>query len=263
MLALAGALALALLVAVMAVVAAVAIPHAARRRLPDRADLDGMYLVKDGMVSACVIPLGSGQAALVDAGMHKDGAAILAELARQGIDPGGVTAVLLTHGHWDHTGAVRMFPNAQVMALAAEVEVVEGRSGGGGPLLRLMPARPTDIRVSRAFRDGEVFPLGPYQARVFAVPGHTPGSAAFAIGPNLFLGDSADAGRNGRIRGAPWIFSQSTARNRASLADLARRLAGDAGIRTLVFGHSAPLERGIAALKEFATGSSAGPLKSL
>jgi glyoxylase-like metal-dependent hydrolase (beta-lactamase superfamily II) len=263
MLALVGALALALLILVLTLAAAVVIPHLARRRLPARADLDGMYLVKDGMVSACVIPLGGGQAALVDAGMHKDGTAILAELARHGIDPGGVTAVLLTHGHWDHTGGVGMFPNAQVMALAAEVDVVEGRSFGGGPLERLAPARPTGIRVTGALQDGEEFPLGPYQARVFAIPGHTPGSAAFAIGPNLFLGDSADAGWNGRIKGAPWIFNQSSAQNRASLANLARRLAGDAGIRTLVFGHSAPLARGVAALEEFAAQSGAGPLKAL
>jgi glyoxylase-like metal-dependent hydrolase (beta-lactamase superfamily II) len=246
MLALVGALALVLLLLVLTLAAAIVIPHLARRRLPVRADLDGMYLVKDGMVCACVIPLGGGQAALVDAGKDKAGAAILAELARHAIDPGGVTAVLLTHGHWDHTAGVRLFPNAQVTALASEVDVVEGRSFGGGPLERLVPARPTGIRVSRILRDGEEFPLGPYQARVFAIPGHTPGSAAFAIGPNLFLGDSADAGWNGRIKGAPWIFNQSSAQNRAS-----------------VFGHSAPLARGVAALEEFAARSTAGSLKAL
>ena len=232
--------------------AAIAVPHLTRRKLAARADLDGMYLVKDLMVSACVIPLGDHEAALVDAGMDKGGSAILAELARQGLEPGDVKAILLTHGHHDHVGAVRLFPNAQVMALAAEIEVVEGRSGGGGPLLRVMPLRPTGIRVSRVLRDGETFPLGPYQVRVFAIPGHTPGSAAFAIGPNLFLGDSADAGRNGRLQAAPWIFSQSTAQNRASLADLGRRLAGDHVIRRLVFGHSAPLDEGVAPLEEFA-----------
>jgi glyoxylase-like metal-dependent hydrolase (beta-lactamase superfamily II) len=246
-----GALALVPLAAIVAVVAAVAIPHLTRRKLAARADLDGMYLVKDLMVSACVIPLGDHEAALVDAGMDKAGSAILAELARHGLGPGDVKAILLTHGHHDHAGAVRQFPNAEVMALAAEIEVVEGRSGGGSPLLRVLPIRPAGVRVSRIVRDGETFPLGPYQVRVFAIPGHTPGSAAFAIGPNLFLGDSADAGRNGRLQASPWIFSQSTAQNRASLAELSRRLAGDGAIRRLVFGHSAPLEKGVAPLEEF------------
>ena len=138
-----GVLGLALLAVMVAVVAAVAIPHLSRRKLADRADLDGMYLVKDLMVSACVIPLGDHEAALVDAGMDKAGSAILAELARHGLEPGDVKAILLTHGHHDHAGAVGRFPNAQVMALAAEIEVVEGRSGGGSPLLRVLPMRPT------------------------------------------------------------------------------------------------------------------------
>ncbi len=244
-----GVLGLALLAVMVAVVAAVAIPHLSRRKLADRADLDGMYLVKDLMVSACVIPLGDHEAALVDAGMDKAGSAIVAELVRHGLEPGDVKAILLTHGHHDHVGAVGRFPNAQVMALAAESEVVEGRSGGGSPLLRVLPTRLTGIKISRLLRDGEAFPLGPYQVRVFAIPGHTPGSAAFAIGPNLFLGDSADAGRNGRLQASPWIFSQSTAQNRASLADLGRRLAGDGAIRRLVFGHSAPLEKGVVSLE--------------
>jgi glyoxylase-like metal-dependent hydrolase (beta-lactamase superfamily II) len=239
-----GALALVLIAAL----AAVAIPMLARPRLADRADLDGMYLVKDVMVSACVIPLGDHEAALVDAGMDKTGSVILAELARHGLDPADVRTILLTHGHHDHIGAVPLFPNAQVMAMADEVDVVEGRSSGGGPLLRLLPVRPTGVRVSRALRDGETLPLGPYQVRVFALPGHTPGGAAYAIGPNLFVGDSADATRKGGLHPAPWIFSQSRARNRASLAALGRRLAGDSAIRRLVFGHSAPLETGLAAL---------------
>jgi glyoxylase-like metal-dependent hydrolase (beta-lactamase superfamily II) len=247
-----GVLALALVALILAVVAAIVIPHLKRRPLAARADLDGMYLVKDLMVSACVIPLGEHEAALVDAGIDKSGAAILAELGRHNLEPGDVKAILLTHGHHDHAGAVPLFPNAQVMALAAETDVVEGRSGGGGPLLRVLPLRTTGVRVSRTLHDGETFPLGPYQVRVFAIPGHTPGSSAYAIGPNLFLGDSADAGRNGRLQASPWIFSQSTAQNRASLAGLGRRLAGDAAIRRLVFGHSAPLEAGVAPLEEFA-----------
>jgi glyoxylase-like metal-dependent hydrolase (beta-lactamase superfamily II) len=100
--------------------------------------------------------------------------------------------------------------------------------------------------------DGEVVQLGSFQARVFAVPGHTPGSAAYAIGENLFLGDSANQDKRGCLKAAPWIFAQSAAQNRKSLVELARRLASDSSIKTLVFSHSAPLERGSAPLVEFA-----------
>jgi glyoxylase-like metal-dependent hydrolase (beta-lactamase superfamily II) len=139
------------------------------------------------------------------------------------------------------------------MALAAEVDVVEGRSSGGGPILRFRPPHPTGIRLSRTLQDGEVFPLGPYQVRVFAVPGHTPGCAAYAIGQNLFLGDSANQGRDARLKLGPWVFSNNAAQNRKSLVELARRLASDKIIKTLVFAHSAPLEGGMAPLVEFAS----------
>jgi len=107
--------------------------------------------------------------------------------------------------------------------------------------------------------DGEAVQLGSFQVRVFAVPGHTPGSAAYAIGENLFLGDSANQDKQGHLKAAPWIFSESAAQNRKSLIELARCLASDSSIKTLVFGHSAPLERGVAPLVEFAASESTTP----
>jgi hypothetical protein len=62
----------------------------------------------------------------------------------------------LTHAHPDHMAGIAKFQKAQVMALAAEVDVVEGRSSGGGPILRFRSPRPTGIRLSRTLQDGEV-----------------------------------------------------------------------------------------------------------
>jgi glyoxylase-like metal-dependent hydrolase (beta-lactamase superfamily II) len=206
-------------------------------------------------VSASLVPLNDHEVALVDAGNDVEAKALLAELSRRGLGPDDVKVILLTHGHRDHIAGIAKFPQAQVMALAAEVDVVEGRSSGGAPILSLFSPRPTGIHLSRTLQDGEVVPLGTYQVRVFAVPGHTPGCAAYAIGENLFLGDSADHGKDGRLKGAPWIFNGSTAQNRKSLVELAHRLAGDTSIKALVFAHSAPLERGVAPLREFASRS--------
>jgi len=245
--------ALAVIVILMAAVAVVAVPFMTLQRLPEEAKINGMSLVKDGFVSAVLVPLSDHEVALVDAGNDVEGKALLAELSRRGLGPDDVKAILLTHGHSDHNGGIAKFPKAQVMALAAEVDVVEGRSSGGGPILRWRSPRPTGIHLGRTLEDGEVMPLGPYQVRVFAVPGHTPGSAAYAIGENLFLGDSANHGKDGRLKAAPWVFSMSAAQNRKSLVELARRLASDSSIKTLVFAHSAPLERGVAPLVEFAS----------
>jgi glyoxylase-like metal-dependent hydrolase (beta-lactamase superfamily II) len=242
----------AIIVVLVAAVGVVLGPFLLLKRLPERAEINGMVLVKDGMVSAALVPLGEHEAALVDAGNDVGAKAILAELARRGLGPDDVTVILLTHGHHDHIGGIAKFPKAQVMALAAETDVVEGRSTGGGMILRLRPPKPTGIRLSRTLSDGDVLELGTFQVRVFAVPGHTPGSAAYAIGENLFLGDSAIQDRRGRLKAGHWIFTKNTAQNRKSLAELARRLAGDSSIKTLVFGHSAPLEGGMAPLAEFA-----------
>jgi glyoxylase-like metal-dependent hydrolase (beta-lactamase superfamily II) len=245
--------ALAVIVILIAAVAVVALPFLTWQRLPEAANLNGMYLVKDGFVSAVLVPLSGHEAALVDAGNDVEGKALLAELSRRGLGPDDVKVILLTHGHSDHIGGIAKFPKAQVIALAAEVEVVEGRSSGGGPILRFRSLRPTGIRLSRTLNDGEVMQLGPYLVRVFSVPGHTPGCAAYAIGENLFLGDSANQGKDGRLKAAHWVFSKSAAQNRKSLVELARHLASDSSIKTLVFAHSAPLERGVAPLVEFAS----------
>jgi glyoxylase-like metal-dependent hydrolase (beta-lactamase superfamily II) len=245
--------ALAVIVILLAAVAVAVLPLLTWQRLPKGANINGMYLIKDGFVSIGLVPLSGHEVALVDAGKDTQGKALVAELSRHGLGPDDVKVILLTHGHRDHIAAIRKFPKAQVMALAAEMDVVEGHSSGGGPILRFISPRPTGIRLSRTLNDGEVMPLGPYQVRVFAVPGHTPGCAAYAIGENLFLGDSANQSKGGRLQAAPWIFSKSAAENRKSLVELARRLAGDSSIKTLVFSHSAPLERGLAPLAEFAS----------
>jgi glyoxylase-like metal-dependent hydrolase (beta-lactamase superfamily II) len=37
-----------------------------------------------------------------------------------GIDPADVTAIVITHAHWDHTGNIRQFPHAQLVMTEAE-----------------------------------------------------------------------------------------------------------------------------------------------
>ena len=59
---------LAVFVILIAAVAVVIGPFMTLRRLPEGANINGMYLVKDGMVSAGIVPLGDHNAALVDAG---------------------------------------------------------------------------------------------------------------------------------------------------------------------------------------------------
>ena len=39
-----------------------------------------------------------------------------------GIDPASVDAIVVTHGHWDHTGNVHQFPQAQIVISQAEYD---------------------------------------------------------------------------------------------------------------------------------------------
>lgn len=221
--------------------------------MEDGYELDGVRIVRDGVVTLCVVDIGGGSLALVDAGYDRTGAAVLRELGRRGAGVDAVKAVLLTHGHIDHIGAASLFPDAEVMALSEDVDLAEGRARSRGALSGLLPANDTGVKVTRNLSDGESFGLGGRSVRVFAVPGHTPGSAAFLIDDILFLGDSAFSGRDGRIIAASRPFTDDFKQSRRSVGMLAARLEREKlPVKALFFAHSGPDVRGLAPLLEFA-----------
>lgn len=229
-----------------------------RRAVVDGQEINGMRIIADGMTSVGIVPIDGRQVVLIDAGNDSSGEAILAGIDRLvGATHGSplqdaVSAIFLTHGHPDHTAAIRLFPKAQVMALEAEVPLVEGRAGSQGPLTRLFPVSPTGVTVTRVLRDGDVVTIGDVPIRVYAVPGHTAGSAAYLVKDALFVGDSADVASDGTLQGSPWIFSDSQTENRASLARLERSVVAD-GVRVIAIvpAHSGASE-GLTPLTTFA-----------
>jgi hydroxyacylglutathione hydrolase len=244
-----------LLVAILvaSVVALLAATFMGRQSITDGAEVSGFRIVKDGIVSVAVIPVSEKEVALVDAGNDKGATAILAELSRRHLGPDAVTTILLTHGHPDHTGGVGMFPKAQVISLETEKALVEGRVGAKGPMTRLFPISPTGITVTKTVADGDTLMLGPHRVRVFAVPGHTQGSAAYLVDDVLFMGDAADTKGDGTIIGAPWVFSDSQPQDRASLIALDERLMRDnVPVKVIAFAHSGLLADGRAPLDAYA-----------
>jgi glyoxylase-like metal-dependent hydrolase (beta-lactamase superfamily II) len=244
-----------LLVLILAIGAVLAVTFMGRQPIEDGQEFSGMRIIEDGFTAVGVIPINDRQVALVDTGQDASGDVIKRELTRRKLQPESVAAILVTHGHPDHIGALGQFSKAEIMALEVEVPLVEGRAGAKGPVPRLFPVNPTGVKVGRVLHDGDVVMLDTLPVRVYAVPGHTAGSAAYLVNGALFIGDSADIASDGRVQGSPWIFSDSQADNRASLVRLEQRLVSDgANVRVIIPSHSGTAS-GLAPLTAFARGN--------
>jgi glyoxylase-like metal-dependent hydrolase (beta-lactamase superfamily II) len=243
--------ALLLLLGVAGLVGAVA--WTVRSTLPIRQDvaLEGVQVVKDGLVSIFILELAPGAVALIDAGSDPEGKAVLAALARRGLGPEAVKAILLTHGDYDHVSGAPRFPAAEVVAMEGDVALAEGRAQRG--LLAYHPARPTGLKVARSLTGDGALEVGGLQIRYFAVPGYSAGSAAYLARGILFLGDSAEAMKDGRLDAGWWFTNDSTATEERSLRALAGRLGPLADrIRAIACAHSGVLVGGVAPLAALA-----------
>ena len=167
---------------------------------------------------------------VVDLGWVGADGALRDALARLGAAPRDVVAVLLTHGHRDHTGAWRAVKGATFFVGAGEAPRLRGERMPDGwiPRLadRLRPPRlprPGEVTV-RAIDADTALVFGADTVRAFPVPGHTAGSAAFLVRGVLFVGDAASAGRGG-LRPARAGYTADRARARTSLARLGREAA--------------------------------------
>ena len=128
-------------------------------------------------------------AVLIDCGGEEP----LAEAERRGLR---VAAVLLTHGHFDHTGgcAAAKRRGIPVGCAAAEERLIAAQPAFAAQLgLRVPPFAP-----DFTFSGGDSLAYGGLTFRVLATPGHTPGGVCFACGGALFTGDTLFAGSVGR-----------------------------------------------------------------
>lgn len=123
----------------------------------------------------------SGASFLVDPGGEPG--AILEAIEASGR---GLAAVLLTHGHADHVGAL------DAVLAKARVPVVAHPREWRGPQLRAVEG------------DAELT-LGGCTLRALFTPGHTEGGLSFYLAGVAFVGDTLFAGSLGRaLRGAEW-----------------------------------------------------------
>jgi hydroxyacylglutathione hydrolase len=200
-------------------------------------------IILDGYVGIGVIPAGNG-VVLIDSGNDIKGEVLMQELKNRNLGTESVKAIFLTHGHPDHTGGAHLFPNAKIFAFSGDKGLVEGTAAANGPLPKLM-GMPKDraTKVTDVLSDGIAVEVEGLQVKPFLIPGHTAGSAAYLVNEVLFLGDSAAGQSDGKIRAAPWIFSDDKEQSVNSVKALATRLKTEnTAVKMLVFSHSGAFE---------------------
>jgi len=126
-----------------------------------------------------------GQVTLVDCGLSRAPARIVAALAGIGRHPSDVTRIILTHAHADHAGGAKQIVD-QAAAEGVDVHAEDAddiRSGTIPPVAastmgRLVARGPMShfepVAVSRELTDGEELEVGG-GLRILHTPGHTPG----------------------------------------------------------------------------------------
>ena len=110
---------------------------------------------------------------------------LLAALEEQGLT---LEAILLTHAHFDHIGALKN------LRAATDARVYIGEADKDDPSRMCHDL----LTYTDTYRDGDFVTAGGLRFQVLATPGHTPGSVCLLCETVLFSGDTLFAGSYGR-----------------------------------------------------------------
>ena len=147
-------------------------------------------------------------AVVIDPGYEAD--TILRALETLGME---LKAILLTHGHFDHVGAVKEL----VAETGCEVYI--------HPAERDLPPMITagQLYFTRTYGEGDtITPVSGIELTVLHTPGHTPGSVCLLWKDQMFSGDTLFQGSCGRVDlpgGDPRVMMESLRRLASLEAD--------------------------------------------
>lgn len=153
------------------------------------------YIIHDEKSPSCCV---------IDPGYEAD--TIVDKLSQLGLT---LEAILLTHGHFDHVGAVRDLAadiGCQVWLCADDLALPTNFTAG--PLC-----------YTNTYAEGTALHLAGLDISVLQTPGHTPGSVCLLVEDTLFSGDTLFAGSCGRtdLPGGSWAQMQASLKRLAEI----------------------------------------------
>ncbi len=165
-------------------------------------------IVKKGKINICKMTLG-GMATNTYLVYGEDGKGFLVDPAAESEIikikvkdlNADIRGILLTHGHFDHIGAlseVKKIYNTDVYACDKEKEILESSEKN----LSAYFDRPFTEKADIYVKDGETIKLAGFDIKVIGTPGHTIGSVCYLVSKDdeqvLISGDTLFAGSHGR-----------------------------------------------------------------
>jgi glyoxylase-like metal-dependent hydrolase (beta-lactamase superfamily II) len=152
-----------------------------------------------------------------------------AERLLEALQDATVETIVLTHGHFDHLGAVATLMEATAAPLAIHRLDADAAADPSANLSGLSGGDVCAPQADIILEDGDTVSVGLLRLKVLHTPGHTPGSICLYAPGHLFSGDTLFAGSVGRtdLPGGDARALQASIRDRlAALPDDTRVYPG-------------------------------------
>src|SRR5687768_14359550 len=234
---------------------------------------DEVYIVGGGVANAfglsddpdCHIYLvdGGDELALIDCGMA-DGDSlerILGNVRAEGLDPGMITKVIVTHYHMDHAGGAARFRERLGVDVVAPADAATALRTGDERAVALDVAKAAGfyaadyrfepVEVAQEVREGDRIPVGNLTLEVFETPGHCDGHVSLLMRGRersyLFAGDAVFSGGRVVLQNIHDCSIQKSAESIAKLAQIEfdallpghAAICLDGGMRHVAIAHAA------------------------